>query len=277
MTVSRTEIQRKEFRTSLRGYNMEEVDRFLDEVARELDRLTTEKKELLARIELLENKVAESEEMKSAIQDALLFAQKAAEDIKKSAQSEAESILQAAREKADTEIRDLNREKKAVQREIEKLRDVQGQIKERTRSFLGSLLSSLDAVDIMEGIVFPEVLEEERESKEFFAQESSEIEVKIEEVAAKDIPSEAHIKDLVEEELPDELDFVFTEEPSAEAKEVAEGTEKSDLQGMGSDSLSDSGASFKRKGGRKKTYPKIADEELVEKFFAVEPTPEKKT
>lgn len=277
MTVSRTEIQRKEFRTSLRGYNMEEVDRFLDEVARELDRLTTEKKELLARIELLENKVAESEEMKSVIQAALLSAQKAAEDIRKSAQSEAESILQAAKEKADTEMKDFSIEKKALQKEIEKLRDVQGQIKERTRSFLGSLLSSLDAVDIMEGIVFPEVLEEERESKEFFAQESSEIEVKIEEVAAKDIPSEAHIKDLVEEELPDELDFVFTEEPSAEAKEVAEGTEKSDLQGMGSDSLSDSGAYFKRKGGRKKTYPKIADEELVEKFFAGEPPSEKKT
>lgn len=112
MAVSRTEIQQKEFHTSLRGYNMEEVDRFLDEVARELDRLTKENKELLAKIELLESKVAESEEMKSVIQSALLFAQKAAEDIKKSAQSEAESILQAAREMADTEIKDLNRQKR---------------------------------------------------------------------------------------------------------------------------------------------------------------------
>lgn len=265
MAVSRTEIQQKEFHTSLRGYNMEEVDRFLDEVARELDRLTKENKELLAKIELLESKVAESEEMKSVIQSALLFAQKAAEDIKKSAQSEAESILQAAREMADTEIKDLNRQKKAAQREIEKLRDVQGQIKERTRNFLESLLNSLDAVDIMEGIVFPEGLEEIPVSS--VAEKGSES-------ADEQRPVSAEEPSLETEEVSE--DIQDKGEVSVEAGGVAE-EELADLEQVSSDLPLDVEAPFPRKGGRKKSYPKIADEELVEKFFAVEPPSEKKT
>jgi cell division initiation protein len=270
MAVFHTEIQQKEFHTSRRGYNIEEVDRFLQQVARELDRLTKENKELLARIDLLEDKVAESEEMKSVIPAALLSAQKAAEDIRKSAQSEAESILQAAREMADTEIKDLNREKKALQKEIEKLKDVQGQIKERTKSLLRSFLTSLDAVDIMEGIILPEELEE----------------IPVSSVAEKD------------SESADQRRSVFAEEPSLETEEVSGDIQDKgevsieaggaaeetvleetlvDLEEVGSDLPPDVEAPSARKDGRKKSYPKIADEELVEKFFAVEPPLEKKT
>jgi len=270
VAVSRIEIQQKEFHTSLRGYNMEEVDRFLDEVARELDRLTKENKELLVKIELLESKVAESEEMKSVIQSALLSAQKAAEDIRKSAQSEAESILQAAREMADTEIKDLNRGKKAVQKEMEKLRDVQGQIKERTRSFLGSLLSSLDAVDIMEGIILPEGLEEIPVSS--VAEKGSEFADQQRSVSAEE-PS------LETGEVSEDVQHK-KEGMSAEASRVAEEAvaqeELAGLEEVSSDLPPDAEAPSPRKGGRKKTYPKIADEELVEKFFAVEPPSEKK-
>ncbi|GFP32750.1 cell division initiation protein, partial [Candidatus Hakubella thermalkaliphila] len=255
MTVSRTEIQRKEFHTSLRGYNMEEVDRFLDQVARELDRLTKENKELLAKIELLESKVAESEEMKSVIQAALLSAQKAAEDIRKSAQSEAENILQAAREMADTEIKDLDREKKVVQKEIEKLGDVQGQIRKRIRSFLQSLLSSLDAVDIMEGIVFPEVLEEIPVGS--VAEKGSESADQQRSVSAEEPSLET---EEVSEDIQDKGEVSI--EASGVAEEVVAEEELADLEQVSSDSLPEVEAPFLRKGSRKKMYPKIADEEL---------------
>lgn len=126
-------------------------------------------------------------------------------------------------------------------------------------------MNSLDAVDIMEGIVFPEGLEEIPVSS--VAEKGSES-------ADEQRPVSAEEPSLETEEVSE--DIQDKGEVSVEAGGVAE-EELADLEQVSSDLPLDVEAPFPRKGGRKKSYPKIADEELVEKFFAVEPPSEKKT
>ncbi|GFP42945.1 hypothetical protein HKBW3C_02077, partial [Candidatus Hakubella thermalkaliphila] len=118
--------------------------------------------------------------------------------------------------------------------------------------------------------VFPEVLEEIPVGS--VAEKGSESADQQRSVSAEEPSLET---EEVSEDIQDKGEVSI--EASGVAEEVVAEEELADLEQVSSDSLPEVEAPFLRKGGRKKSYPKIADEELVEKFFAVEPPSEKKT
>lgn len=111
--LSPVEIQNKEFkRSKLGGYNIDEVNEFLDEVLKSYQELINENLSLKDEINTLTSNVEYYRTMESTIQNVLVMADKTAQDtklaanekaeeIKKEAQRNAESLAQMAKERVD--------------------------------------------------------------------------------------------------------------------------------------------------------------------------------
>jgi cell division initiation protein len=114
MKITPLDISRQEFRRVMRGYDVDEVDSFLDTVSNEYEELTKENSRLRERIKTLEDKVGEYREMEKAMENALISVERVSEEIKLNAQKEAELMIREAELKA----RDILREGDALSKKL---------------------------------------------------------------------------------------------------------------------------------------------------------------
>lgn len=122
MNINAESIQKKEFHVVFKGYKPEEVDKFLDILAVEFDRLHKANRELMDNLERLKYEGdRESSEMKKVIQDALVSAHKIAEDIKKKAEKEAEEIVKTKVSEEEESYKKLLSKKLQLEGEINRL------------------------------------------------------------------------------------------------------------------------------------------------------------
>lgn len=144
MAVSRIDILNREFTRSLRGYNPEEVDNFLHDVADTLGRLGDEKVVLSSRVVQLESRLAEFEEQEAALRNTLLATQRMTEDLKSGAQREAQLIIDAARSRADNLLQQANQRLTRIFDEIAEAKKLKTQFEISVRSVVESHLKLLD-------------------------------------------------------------------------------------------------------------------------------------
>jgi cell division initiation protein len=119
MELEPSQIEKKEFGLSLRGYNQKEVDQFLIEVGNR--ELVEEKKALL---EELENSKKERElylSKEKRIEEALISAQRSAQLISESSQERAKLIIKEAEIRAKEVVKKDEEKLKSLGDEIEKL------------------------------------------------------------------------------------------------------------------------------------------------------------
>ncbi|AEF95124.1 DivIVA domain protein [Desulfotomaculum nigrificans CO-1-SRB] len=96
------EIQAKEFNKSIRGYDVKEVDNWVQKVKENYERLYVENHELKERLEQNEQSLVHYKDLEDALQRTLVMAQKNAEDMKNNAEREAKVILEQAEMAAKT-------------------------------------------------------------------------------------------------------------------------------------------------------------------------------
>ena len=108
------DIQNQKFSQSLRGYNVGEVDEFLEKVYRDYQRLLTEKKKMGEKINFLHGEVTSYKEKEESIKKALILAQESAEKLLKEKTREAEEILEKAKKTAEEITR---KNQKAIEEE----------------------------------------------------------------------------------------------------------------------------------------------------------------
>lgn len=120
--------KRGDFRKLFRGYDPEEVDTFLELVAERLEDLVKENLTLTERALRFESQLRALEQRETAVQEALVTAQKLREDVRAQSRLEAEALRnEVARE---TELR-----RAEAQRETERhLREAEGQLHDWQRS-----------------------------------------------------------------------------------------------------------------------------------------------
>lgn len=107
--VPRGEVMEK-FNRTLRGYDPEEVNAFLDQVIDQVEKMIDEIKMKNEKIRLLESleeenmrlkdKVAQYERMENSLNQAIMMAQRTSDQIKVSAHHESEIILEEAKKNA---------------------------------------------------------------------------------------------------------------------------------------------------------------------------------
>lgn len=142
------EIENKKFsKQMVNGYNVEEVDDFLDELTVEYEKMYKENSEYKTKIEDLNESLVKYKSIESTLQGTLLMAQSTAEEVKNVAKQQAEQIIADAQSTAKQSIETLDQEIIMKKKELE---DVQKQFdvyKAKMESLLISQLEILKEIN----------------------------------------------------------------------------------------------------------------------------------
>lgn len=113
------DIENKKFQKQMmNGYNVDEVDDFLDEITVDYEKLYKENTELRAEIERSKADLEKYKNIEQTLQNTLVMAQKTADDIKSNAQDEADNIIRNARAKMQQSVDELTKESEVRKREF---------------------------------------------------------------------------------------------------------------------------------------------------------------
>ena len=148
MAIRPTDIRRKEFKSGFRGYDANEVDDFLDEIADEFERTFAENKRLTDEMASLKDRLQQFEDLESAIREALVQAQQVARDLRQNAGKEAELIIREAKEQSHRILADSSSRVERVQESYEVLRKAKQDFANDFRHLLKSYISVMDNVDV---------------------------------------------------------------------------------------------------------------------------------
>ncbi len=133
--VTAKDIQEKAFERAGKGYNMSQVDEFLDELAADFTSLSKENAALKGKLKVLVQKVDEYRQTEDSMRLALLSAQKLSAQIESDARVRADAMLAEAQDRTDKLTRDaadgianeeakLEEAKKATNRFFDHMRTV---------------------------------------------------------------------------------------------------------------------------------------------------------
>ena len=136
MRITPLDIQQMVFRVSFRGYDKEEVNRFLEELAQTVESLNRDQAVQREKIIFLEQQLAEMKRTESTLSSTLLSAQSLAEDVKRNAQREADLVIKEAELKAGELIRQARVELTDTQRDLLSLQKQRLLMVERLRASL---------------------------------------------------------------------------------------------------------------------------------------------
>ena len=141
------DIQRQDFEVKLRGYNADEVDDFLDLVGRDYEKLYKENAELRDKVKQQEKALEQYKAMESTLQQSILLAQTAAEDIKKAAAEKADIIVNEAQSKSETMSRQIDQDVQDKRNELAKIQMEISGYKSRMKGNCATILEMLEKLE----------------------------------------------------------------------------------------------------------------------------------
>ena len=114
-------LKTKSFRNGWNGYNVEEVDDFLDQVTEELERKCRELSTANKELEQVKGELEHYKGMESTIQNTLVIAQSAADEVKNAAKQQANQIIKDAEGSARQSVETLSQSIIIKKKELEDL------------------------------------------------------------------------------------------------------------------------------------------------------------
>lgn len=140
MPITPVDIRNKEFRKGVRGYQTEEVEKFLDTVSKEFEVFYTENFELREKVQRFEQELKQYKLLEGTLQQTMVLAQQTAEEVKQSARHEAELMLKAAEQEKVQQLSMAQKKVNEVNEEIEELLKRRELIRTQLKSFLNAQL-----------------------------------------------------------------------------------------------------------------------------------------
>ncbi|MDT7896770.1 MAG: DivIVA domain-containing protein [Armatimonadota bacterium] len=145
------EILRRRFRRSLFGYSRREVHDFLQEVSETVQTLLEENRTLREERQRLLERLQVYEGLERQLRDALVVAEKVAEEVKENARKEAHLIVAQAHQEAERLKADAQQKAQHAYAEVERLRQVRQRLETELRHLLQAYLETLDRSKPSEG------------------------------------------------------------------------------------------------------------------------------
>jgi cell division initiation protein len=155
MKITPMDIEQQQFNRSFRGYNEEEVDDFLDRIAKDYEEVLNENIRLKEEVERLQSRMEEYSKMDETLKSALVNAQKSASNIKENVQKEAQVMIENAKIEAERIKQQAKQEIYDINNEIESLKKRKHLLLEKLRNTLKLHIRMLDEEMVEE----PEKLE----------------------------------------------------------------------------------------------------------------------
>jgi cell division initiation protein len=145
------EIIHWQFRRRLLGYSVKDVKAFVQQVSETVAQLMEENQSLKEERERLLERLQVYQAIEQQLQNALIVAEKTADDIKRQAQREAELIIAQARQEAEQIRADARSQYQAELEKIKRLRQLQARLVAEMRHLLLSYLELLEKAEVKFG------------------------------------------------------------------------------------------------------------------------------
>lgn len=149
MGLTPMEINNKEFKKSLRGYDIDEVDDFIEIIVGDFEKIYKENSALKEKINTLTEKLEHYTKIESTLQNTLILAQAAADQAKQNSQKESELIIKNASDSAQNIIDKANNEVIKINTEYEKMKKEFQLFKSKYKNFIQNQLDLLSDIDIV--------------------------------------------------------------------------------------------------------------------------------
>lgn len=137
----------EKFSTSFSGYKKEEVNKFLDDVIKEVETMLNNMKSKDLEIEKLKSELERYKNLESTFNRALLLAEDSGQQIRNTARNESQHIIEDARRNADRIINNALIQADSTKRDSERLKRNIITFKRRLRDILETQMNLVDDID----------------------------------------------------------------------------------------------------------------------------------
>ena len=147
MALTPLDIHNKVFSRGFRGYDEDEVNEFLEQVMHDYEAVLEENKKLRAQLNDKEEQVTHFNTIESTLQQSIVIAQEAAEDVRRNAVQESKLIIKEAEKNADRIVNDALAKSREVTLEIDDLKKQSKVFRNRFRLLIEAQLELLQSDD----------------------------------------------------------------------------------------------------------------------------------
>lgn len=146
--ITPLDIENKKFsKQMMNGYSVEEVDEFLDEMAVDYGKAYKESTELKSKVDELEKSLLHYKTIETTLQNTLVMAQSAADEVKDLAKQQAEQLIRDAEGSARKSVDELNGQIIIKQKELEDIKKQFDVYKAKMESLLISQLELIKDIN----------------------------------------------------------------------------------------------------------------------------------
>lgn len=229
MELSPKDILEKQFDIKMRGYDRNQVNDYLDVIVANIENKEEVIKDLRQEVATLSERVAYFENLQDALNDSILIAQEAGEQLKQTARKEADLIMYEGERDAKNIVSDAIRTSNEIMTETEALRKQAHTFRQQLQQMVESQLSLInndayqDLFNEHESLIM-NVMNSVRDSHKTFEemesnnsiQETLATEVSTSETSTPEVSIEESV---VEDEVPAPVETEILETPTAEVSE----------------------------------------------------------
>lgn len=147
MFITAAEITNKEFKKGLRGYNIDEVDEFLDKIAEDYESIYKENSLLKEKMQSLDEKISHYTKMENTIKDTLLLAQNASEQAKENAKKESQFVVKNANDAAQKIIDKAHSDVIQITDEFQNVKQEFSKFRTKFRNFMKTQMEMFDDME----------------------------------------------------------------------------------------------------------------------------------
>ena len=236
MTLTAEEIQTQQFHARFRGFDVDEVDAFLEKVAEHYLLLSTDNKKLQERIDTFEAEMTQFKKQEKTFSNAFLSAQKIADEMQEKSKQQADDLLDSSRKEAERIQTEAEERVGSLEEEIGRLQGKKDDILGELRQFLQFQLDAIDGKEDSNPYTFqPQVKEEESETEKTGAETDDDLDDLYQNIELPDLDDPAtHDQEEQEESVEDVVNLntsLFDSPPDDQDKNNRDQPTMPDLDG----------------------------------------------
>lgn len=145
MKLTALEIKQQKFEKTLRGYDPNEVNAFLNMVSLEWENIVTRQRDMERDLAQMKDKLKHYERVESALHETLQAAKESAEQRLNGAKNESRARIEKAELEAESILRDAQQQRQSVRQDIMRLIERRDEIVRGIKSYLDMATQSVNS------------------------------------------------------------------------------------------------------------------------------------
>jgi cell division initiation protein len=145
MRITPLDVRQQQFTIrAFRGFDTQEVDAFLDDVAEDYEAVLKENALLKEQLAVLEERQRNYVELERTLRDTLVSAQRMADELKQNAKHEAELLVREAELRSEKTLEDARGEEAKIKTQVMNLKRMRRQLAENVKAAIESYQRLVD-------------------------------------------------------------------------------------------------------------------------------------